>query len=430
MALLLKGGRVIDPKVDLDGIYDVVIRDGVIQEIGSDLSIPKGVTCDCTGRIILPGLFDMHTHLREPGYEYKEDIESGTRAAVKGGFTGIACMPNTHPVADNSSVIDFIKKKAAQSAHCRVYPIGAITKNLEGEDLTEMADMLSAGAVAFSDDGKGIQNAGVMRQAMDYAKMFPATLIAHEEDKSLVGSGCVNEGPISTKLGLPGQPGISETIAAQRDIELCDLTGCRLHVAHVSSYHTVDALRDAKKRGIPVTAEVTPHHLLLTEDDLSTTYDTNLKMNPPLRSKEDRAALIEGLLDGTIDCIASDHAPHAPHEKEREFERAAYGTTGLETSLSLMLTHFVAKGIFGYGTLVEKMSDAPRRALGIDTVTIEKGSCADLTIIDPNYSFIVDTDERESKARNSAFVGWELTGRASDVLIAGYFKMRDGEVVE
>jgi dihydroorotase len=310
-----------------------------------------------------------------------------------------------------------------------VYPIGAITKKLEGEDLTEMGDMLSAGAVAFSDDGRGVQSAAMMRQAMDYAKMFPATLIAHEEDESLVGSGCVNEGPVSTKLGLSGQPGISETVAAQRDIELCGLTACRLHIAHVSSRHTIDAIREAKKRGIAVTAEVTPHHLLLTEDSLDTSYDTNLKMNPPLRSQDDKAALVDGLLDGTIDCIASDHAPHAPHEKEREFELAAYGTTGLETSLSLMLTHFVAQGIFGYDTLVEKMSDAPRRALNIDMVTIEKGSCADLTIIDPDYIFIVDTEKRESKARNSAFIGWELTGRASEVLVGGYFKLRDGEVV-
>lgn len=430
MALLLRGGRVVDPAVGLDEVADVVIRDGRIVEIGQDLTIPKGITIECAEKIVVPGLVDVHAHLREPGFEYKEDIESGARAAAHGGFTAVCAMPNTKPVTDNGSTVRFIRERAQAVATVRVHPIGAITAGQKGTALAEMGDMLAEGAVAFSDDGTGVQSAGMMRLAMDYAKQFDATLISHCEDESLAAEGVVNEGVVSTRLGMSGSPAAAEETMVERDIRIAELTGCRLHLAHLSTAGSVELVRAAKGRGVAVTCEVTPHHLFLDEDAVSDSYDTNLKMNPPLRTSADREALIAGLQDGTIDCIATDHAPHAPHEKALEFELAPFGTTGLETALPLVITHLVSKDVIGWADLVGVMAHGPRRALGLDEIRLEAGAVADITVIDPESKVEITPGFFESKAVNSAFVGSTLLGKASEVLVEGQFALRNGKVVD
>lgn len=428
MALLLKNGRVVDPVAGIDEVADIIIRDGVIVEIGQNLSIPKGETLDISEKVVLPGLVDVHTHLREPGREDKETVASGTAAAAHGGFTAVCAMPNTSPVCDTGSKVRFLVERAAEQGVVRVYPIGAITKGLEGAALAEIGDMISEGAVAFSDDGRGVQSAGVTRIAMDYLKAFDVPMVAHCEDESLVGHGVVNEGVVSTRLGMPGSPAAGEEVMVARDIRLAELTGCRLHLAHLSTAGSVALVREAKARGARVTCEVTPHHLFLDEDVLIG-YDTNLKMNPPLRSAEDRAALIEGLLDGTVDCIATDHAPHAVHEKELEFELAPFGTTGLETALSLVNTHLVATEKLTWADVAKLMCHGPREALGLPPVTLAAGSVADITIVDPEARVEVTADWFESKSRNSAFLGSKLLGKASEVLVGGYFALKNGKVV-
>lgn len=429
MALLLRGGRVIDPAVGLDQIADVVIRDGRIVEIGPDLSIPKGITIECAEKIVVPGLVDAHTHLRDPGYEYKEDIASGMRAAAHGGFTAICAMPNTKPVIDTGSTVRFIIERAKASGWVRVHPIGAITAGQKGTALAEMGDMLSEGAVALSDDGSAVNTAGMMRLAMDYAKQFSATIVSHCEDETLVAGGVVNEGVVSTRLGMSGSPALAEEVMVARDIMLSELTGCRLHVAHISSVGSVELIRAAKARGVAVTCEVTPHHLFLDEDDITDAYETNLKMNPPLRSAADREALVAALVDGTIDCISTDHAPHAPHEKALEFELAPFGTTGLETALPLVITNLVAREVLTWDLLVERMAHGPRRALGLDAVTLQVGGVADITVIDPEAKVEVTPAFFCSKSVNSAFLGATLLGKASEVLVEGQFALRNGKVV-
>ena len=430
MALLLKNGRVLDPSVGLDAVCDVIIRDGRIVEIGEDLSIPKGITVECAEKIVVPGLVDVHTHLREPGYEYKEDVQSGTRAAAHGGFTAVCAMPNTNPVCDEGAAVRFLVERAAERGKVRVYPIGALTVGLKGEALAEMGDMLAEGAVAFSDDGKGVQDSGTMRRVMDYARGFGTTVVAHCEDEALVGKGVVNEGAVSTRLGMAGWPSAGEEVAVARDIALAELTGCRLHLAHVSTAGALELVRAAKERGVAVTCEVTPHHLFLTEDDLSAEYDTNFKMNPPLRTEADRLALVAGLVDGTVDCIATDHAPHAHHEKALEFELAPFGTTGLETALPLVITNLVARGLIDWADLVRLMAHGPRASLGLPPVMLEPGAIADITIIDPEARTEVTTAFFESKSVNSAFLGATLLGKASEVLVEGQFALRNGKVVD
>ncbi len=428
MALLLKNGRVVDPATGLDEVADIIIRDGVIVEIGHDLTIPKGETLDVSEKVVLPGLVDIHTHLREPGREDKETVASGTAAAAHGGFTAVCAMPNTSPVCDTGSKVRFLIERAAAEGHVRVYPIGAVSKGQEGAQLAEIGDMRAEGAVAFSDDGHGVQSGGMTRTAMDYIKAFGATYISHCEDESLSAGGVVNEGVVSTRLGLPGWPGVAEETIVARDIALAELTGCRLHLAHLSTAGSVALVRQAKARGLDVTCEVTPHHAFLDEDALIG-YDTNLKMNPPLRTAKDREALIEGLLDGTVDCIATDHAPHAPHEKELEFELAPFGTTGLESALSLVNTHLVATKLLGWAEVANAMSHNPRRALGLPEVRIEPGAIADLTIVDPEARVEVTPEWFASKSRNSAFLGQKLLGKASEVLVGGYFALKNGKVV-
>lgn len=430
MKSLIKNVRVIDPSLSLDTVADILIDGQTIVEVGPSLECPDAEVYDRSGCIAVPGLVDIHVHLRDPGQEYKETIETGTAAAAHGGFTGICSMPNTNPTTDNATTIDYVLDKAAQAGHCRVYPSGACTKGLKGESLSEMGDMVAHGAVAFTDDGRGVQNAGMMRRVMDYAKMFNKVVMSHCQDEGLVGPGQVNEGVVSTRLGLAGWPATGEELQIQRDIALSELTGCPIHIQHITSARGVELVREGKARGVAVTCEVTPHHLVLNEDDITTTYNTNLKMNPPLRTREDNAALLEALADGTIDCIVTDHAPHAEHEKAREFELAPFGMTGLETSLGVILTYLVAPGHITYNQLVELMAIKPRKILRLDQVKLEAGNVADITIFDPAVTWTVTADDMYSKSKNSGFLGYELTGRATDVLVGGTFTCKDGVVVE
>ena len=430
MKSLIKNVRVIDPALSLDEVADILIDGQTIAQVGKNIECADAEIFDRDGCIAVPGLVDIHVHLRDPGQEYKETIETGTAAAAHGGFTGICSMPNTNPTTDNATTIDYVLDKAAQAGYCRVYPSGACTKGLKGESLSEMGDMVLHGAVAFTDDGRGVQNSGVMRRVMDYAKMFNKVVMSHCQDEDLVGPGQVNEGVVSTRLGLAGWPATGEELQIQRDIALSELTGCPIHIQHITSARGVELVREGKARGIQVTCEVTPHHLVLNEDDITTTYNTNLKMNPPLRSKADNAALIEGIKDGTIDCIVTDHAPHADHEKAREFELAPFGMTGLETSLGVILTYLVDPGLITYNELVELMAIKPREILRLDQVTLKQGSVADITIFDPEVTWTVQSDDMYSKSHNSGFLGYTLKGRATDVFVGGTVTCKDGVVVE
>ncbi len=429
MALMLKGARLIDPQVGLDEVTDILIRDGVIVEIGHDLEMPKGVERDLSGKIITPGLVDIHVHFRDPGLEEKEDIASGSRAAAHGGFTAVCPMPNTKPVIDNAVGVEYVKSRA-KDAKCRIILCGACTKDLAGQVLSDMGDMYASGAKAFSDDGRGIQDAGMMRRVMEYASQFDAPIMLHCQDDSLVGEGQVNEGAASTRLGMIGWPAVGEEAEIERDILLCRLTGAPIHIQHITTARGLDMVRAAKAEGLPVTCEVTPHHLFLTEDDITDQYQTSLKVNPPLRTPDDAVALVEGIVDGTVDAIVTDHAPHTDWEKDRPFEQAPFGMIGLETSLGVVLTKLVDKGIIDYARMIELMAVAPRRIVGAEPVRLEPGSVADFTVIDPDVSWTVSRDDFYSKSGNSGFLGWSLKGRASDVYVGGYSTMEEGVVVE
>ena len=431
MALLLKGARVIDPQVDLDEICDVLVEDGIIAAVGEKIDAVAAEAAeevDLSGKILIPGLFDMHVHLREPGYEQKGDIASETRAAVHGGFTGICSMPNTLPVTDCASVVELVRSQARAARMCKVFPSGACTQELKGEILSEMGDMYAHGAVAFTDDGRGVQGAGMMRRVLDYAVQFGCPVMSHCQDEDLVGEGQVNEGVVSTRLGMLGWPAEGEELQIARDIALSRLTGCQLHIQHISTERGLNLVRAAKAEGLPVTCEVTPHHLFLNEDFIGDDYNTFLKVNPPLRTAADCAALRDGLLDGTIDAVVTDHAPHTAWEKDREFELAPFGMIGLETSLALMLTYLVSNGELEWGRLIELMAVNPRSILHLDAVRIAEGSAADLTVIDPELSWTVEAADFESKATNSGFLGFNLKGRATDVFVDGVARMRDGKV--
>lgn len=429
MALILKGVRAVDPQVDLDSVCDVLIEDGKIAQIGENLSVPGAEVRDMTGKILVPGLVDIHVHLREPGYEFKEDIHSGTRAAAHGGFTAVCAMPNTLPVTDTALAVEYTKARAKEVGACRVYISGACTKGLKGESLAEMGDMAAHGAVAFTDDGRGVQGAGMMRRVMDYAAQFNRVVMSHCQDEDLVGTGQVNEGVVSTRLGVAGWPAEGEELQIQRDIALSRLTGCPLHIQHISTERGLNAVRAAKAEGLKVTCEVTPHHLFLNEDMIGVDYNTNFKVNPPLRTKSDCKALIEGVVDGSVDVIVTDHAPHAAYEKDREFELAPFGMTGIETSVGLILTNLVNPGVITWQRMVELMAVAPREILRVDPVTLAAGSVADVTIIDPNLAWTVTEQDFQSKATNSAFIGANLIGRATDVYVAGQPTMIDCTVV-
>lgn len=429
MALILKGVRAIDPQVDLDSVCDVLIDDGKIAQIGENLSVPGAEVRDMTGKVLVPGLVDIHVHLREPGYEFKEDIHSGTRAAAHGGFTAVCAMPNTLPVTDTALAVEYTKARAKEVGACRVYISGACTKGLKGESLAEMGDMAAHGAVAFTDDGRGVQGAGMMRRVMDYAAQFNRVVMSHCQDEDLVGTGQVNEGVVSTRLGVAGWPAEGEELQIQRDIALSRLTNCPLHIQHISTERGLNAVRAAKVEGLKVTCEATPHHLFLDEDMIGVDYNTNFKVNPPLRTKSDCKALIEGVVDGSVDVIVTDHAPHAAYEKDREFELAPFGMTGIETSVGLILTNLVNPGVITWQRMIELMAVKPREILRVEPVTLAAGSVADVTIIDPNLAWTVTEQDFQSKATNSAFIGTNLVGRATDVYVGGQPTMIDCTVV-
>ena len=429
MVFLLKGAHVVDPQVNLDGVMDVVIDGEKIAAVGTDLAAPEGAeVIDCAGKYLIPGLVDMHVHFRDPGFEYKETIETGSRSATHGGFTDVATMPNTDPITDTGAEVRYQIDRARAAGLCHVRPIGALTRGEKGESLAEIGDMVYDGAVAFSDDGHGVQSAGMMRTCMEYVAQFDRVALAHCEVESLSGHGVVNEGRASTRLGMFGWPALAEELEIYRDIELVRLTNCPLHLCHISTRKGLDLVRAAKADGLPVTCEVTPHHLFLSEEDITDTYDTNLKMNPPLRTPDDAAALIEGVLDGSIDCVVTDHAPHAPHEKDCEWEISFFGIVGLETSLPLMLQNLVATGKMSWSRLVEVMAVNPRKVLRLAPVSIAAGSAADLTLVDPNLSQTVTKDWLMSKSKNSAWLGQTLTGFATDVFVDGYRTLANGQV--
>jgi len=415
--ILIRGGRVLDPANDIDGVANVLVENGRVSAIGPDLEVPGAERVDASGCWVAPGLFDMHVHLREPGQEYKEDLSSGGRAAAAGGFTAVACMANTDPANDDPSVTDFIIDRARQDSPVRIYPIAAATRRLAGEVMTEMAALRDAGAVAFSDDGKTIMDSGVMRRVLEYSNLVRVPIIVHAEDCSLIGDGVVNEGPISTRLGLPGNPTEAEDILVARDLRLAKMTGARLHVAHISSAGAVEAVRRAREEGIQVTAEVTPHHLTLT-DEATLDYDTNTKMAPPLRSAADIEACRAGLVDGTIDCIATDHAPHAVHEKEVDFQEAPCGIIGLETAFPVVMD-LVRSGELSPLELVRRMSTAAAQILGCAGGSLAVGEVADVVVLDPEESWVYDPAKGYSKSRNSPWAGQRLTGRARATLVGG-----------
>jgi dihydroorotase len=428
MKILIKNGHLIDPLQKIDGIGDIVIEKGKIKEVhtkrkelrakSKELSKSSVKTIDAKGCIVMPGLIDMHVHLREPGFEYKETIKTGTEAAVHGGFTTVCCMPNTHPIHDNASVTEFIIRRAAEEGSCTVLPIGAITKGQKGEELAEMGTMVKEGCIAFSDDGYPVMHSLIMRRALEYSKTFDVPIISHSEDMTLSDSGVMNEGLMSVTLGLKGIPAESEQIMIFRDIALADLTGGRLHIAHVSTEGSIQLIRNAKKRGVHVTAETCPHYFSLTEDAVMG-YDTNAKVNPPLRTKRDREAIKEGLRDGTIDIIATDHAPHHSDEKLREFDLAPSGISGLETALGLSL-RLVHDGVLTMQQLVEKMSLHPARILRMhDKGTLKVGSDADIVIADKNREWKVDAEKFISKGKNSPFHGWIVKGMAVVTICKG-----------
>ncbi|NPD32635.1 dihydroorotase [Berryella wangjianweii] len=428
MASLLKNARLIDPQVGLDEVCDLLIDEGRIAAVGAGLAAEGAEVRDLAGKIVVPGLVDIHVHLREPGQEHKEDIASGTRAAVRGGFTDVCCMPNTAPTIDNAITLDYVRNRAAQVGACRVHVAGACSKGLGGEALSDMGEMAAHGAVAFTDDGRGVQNAGMMRRVMEYSEPFGKVIMSHCQDEGLVDKGQVNEGPVSTRLGLQAWPAAGEEIQVMRDMELSRLTGAPIHIQHLTTARGLDMVRRGKAEGTKVTCEVTPHHLMLADACIDETYDTNLKVNPPLRGEDDRRALIEGVADGTVDCIVTDHAPHAHHEKDCEFELAPFGMIGLETALGAVVSTLVEPGVIGWARLVELMSVRPRQIIGIDRVALEPGCRADLTVIDPEAVWTVTADGFASKSSNSGFIGRTLKGRATDVYVAGRAVLHEGQL--
>ena len=414
MSLLLRGGRVVDPANRIDAVQDVLIADGRIVRVGLALGAPEGTpVLDVAGKVVCPGFIDIHVHLREPGLEYKETIASGTRAAAAGGFTALACMANTEPVNDNRAVTDFILAKARVEGAVRVYPIGAVTRGLKGETLAEMGELAEGGCVAFSDDGKCVMNAEVYRRAMEYALPFGMPIISHAEDCHLARAGSMNEGLVSTELGLSGLPAAAEDVMVARDILLAELTGAHVHIAHISTAGAVRLVREGRARGIRVTAEVTPHHLVLS-DEAVRDYDPNMKMAPPLRGKRDVEALLEALADGTIDCIATDHAPHALSDKEGEFEEAANGVVGLETAVPVLLDRLVRAGRLDLPSLVARFTAGPARLLNLPGGSLAAGAPADITILDLERSWTVEPGRFLSRSRNTPFGGW--TGQGGPVL--------------
>jgi dihydroorotase len=423
--ILIKGGHVIDPG-RWNGPADVLIEGRKIASIGPNLPVPKEATMvQAAGRLVLPGFVDVHVHFREPGFEYKENIQTGTAAAVAGGFTSVCCMPNTNPVNDNQSITEFILERAKAAGQAHVFPIGAITKGSEGKELAEIGDLRRAGCVAISDDGRPVMNSLVMRRAMEYARAFDIPVVDHCEDLHLSEGGCMNEGLVSTELGLPGIPSAAEDVMVARNLSLAELTGARLHLAHISTAGSVRMVREAKARGIHVTAEACPHHFTLTEE-VARGYNTHAKMNPPLRTWQDVQAIKDGLRDGTIDVIATDHAPHAPQEKQQEFTEAPFGIVGLETALSLTLG-LVEEGVLTLESAVAKLTVQPAKAFGLAKGTLAAGADADLVLVDPQAQWEVDPTRFRSKSRNTPFTGWKVKGLVMLTMVEGREVFQAGE---
>ena len=427
-ALILKGGRVIDPAAQRDEICDVLIENGVIRQVGKDLNADGAEVYDASGKIVTPGFIDMHTHFREPGQEAKEDFSSGSRAGAAGGYTTIATMPNTRPVVDDAALVTSLIKRAEDVAVIHIRIIGAVTKNQEGKELAELGDMVEAGAVAFSDDGHYDPSAKVLLSAYDYLVPFDKAIINHEEDTSLVEDGAMNEGHRSAMLGIKGRPIVAEDIAVARDIMLAEYAGAHVHVAHISSGRAVQLVREAKVRGVRATTEVTPHHLTLT-DECVDPRDSSTKVNPPLRTARDVEAMVAGLLDGTIEMIVTDHSPHAPEEKDREYIYAPSGFPGLETALGVLLTDLVHTGKVPLATLIERMTYGPARVFKLNAGTLGEGAPADVTVIDPELQWTVDVNKFYTRGRHSPFNGRQLKGKAVLTVVDGKIVMKDGVIV-
>ena len=420
--LAVVGGRVVDPAFGFGKDAAILIKDGLIAAIESDPAVVAGLdieqTVDAADKMVVPGLIDIHVHLREPGRERAETIKSGCQAAAAGGFTSVCCMPNTNPVIDNQELVKFVQDRAV-NADAHVYVVGATTKGLAGEELSEIGDLVKMGAVAVTDDGNYIQNPDIMRRALQYVTMFDIPVMQHAEDGYLCSGAVMNESYQSARLGMKGAPAVAEEIAVRRDIALCRVTGSRLHIQHVSVRGAVEAIRRAKAEGVRVTAEATPHHLVLNDEEIAKEFNTNLRVNPPLRTKDDCEALIEGLVDGTIDCIASDHAPHTDEDKDCEFDQAPPGMIGLETTVGLIKTCLIDKGYLSWADAIRKMTINPARILNLPGGSLSVGSPADIAIIDPEKKWVVDAAQFRSRSKNSPFIGWELTGLVVKTILGG-----------
>lgn len=425
MRILIKNGRIIDPSQDMDKKGDILVEKGKIAKVGGTITAAGATVIDAKGKIVAPGLVDMHAHLREPGGEDRETVETGLGAAVKGGFTTVCAMPNTDPPCDSQAQVKFLIERARQAKKANLLPVGTITKRREGEQMTEMAELKEAGCLSVSDDGSSVDDAVLMRRSLEYASMVGLLVISHCEDKSLSEGGVMHEGYWSTALGLAPIPAEAESVMMERDVRLAELAGARLHIAHVSTAASVEVIRQAKKRGAKITAEVTPHHLALKDEDLRT-YDTNMKVNPPLRSEEDVKALKKGLKDGTIDVIATDHAPHLENEKEKEFDYAPFGMIGLETGLSVSVMSLLDEGHLAWPELIRKMSTNPCEILGCEGGTLREGAAADITIIDPDKEWVYEKDKIISRSTNSPFIGRNMKAAVTDVLVGGQVVVKDG----
>jgi dihydroorotase len=422
MKLILKGGRVIDPASGRDGVFDILIENGKIGRIGKDLPVDGAEVFEIKrGWIVAPGLIDIHVHLREPGQEHKETVATGTASAVAGGFTAVACMPNTEPVNDHAGITQFILKKAAEAQLARVYPIGAVSIGSRGEQLAELGEQKLAGCVAFTDDGRPVATALLMRRALEYAGMLGVPVIDHCEDPSLKGDGVAHEGYFASQLGLRGIPGAAESIMVERDVSLAELAGAHVHVAHMSARQSLRAVRAGKERGVRVTCEVAPHHFTLTDEALDgpVKYDTNLKMNPPLRAVEDRDAMLDGIADGTVDVIATDHAPHHADEKMTEFDRAPFGIVGLETAVPMVFDRLVHTGRISLVRMIELLSTNPARVMNVPGGALRDGTPADITILAPDTRVTIDASTLKSKSKNTPFDRWEMTGAVVATIVGG-----------
>lgn len=427
-AIFIEGGRVIDPASGVDGVRTVVIRDGTVAEVAERVERPRDARAvDARGRWVTPGFIDLHVHLREPGQEYKETVATGARAAVAGGFTAVVAMPNTRPVNDTLAVTELVLARAAAAGLARVYPTGCISKGQLGEELAEYGELRAGGCVAFTDDGHPVMSPALMRRALEYARVFGVPVAVHEEDLALVGKGVMHEGPAATRLGLKGIPGQAEEVMVLRDIALAELTGGRLHVQHVSAAGSVRAVREAKRRGLAVTAEVAPHHLALTDEDVAASgYSTDFKMNPPLRSTDDVEACRAGLADGTLDCIATDHAPHSLVEKQVEFDVAMNGIVGLETAFPVCLA-LVRGGQLTERRLVEALTAAPARVFALPGGSLAVGAAADLAVLDPKAEWVVDPERLHSRSKNTPWRGKRLTGRCTHTFVGGRLVHEEGK---